>query len=195
MDAMLHSATPTVPLSTAARAIVIAGLMTSLFANLASQFAGIYFTNEKVSITAMEVAWMSAAYATATTIGMVAGPPLEQRLGVRRYFVANGLAFATFGLWLALMPSMEILVATRVFEGFAIGAFGPRALLGALRMLREHRSTFAGVMFVLLVSVLLGVAMLAASLGALGWHGVFLLQMALALALSYAGLRWLPPYR
>ena len=138
--------------------------------------------------------WATAAFTLASFAGVIVAQPLEQRLGMRQYFVGCALFLAAFGWLQALMPSQPALLAMRAFEGFASGSFGPKALLAACMFYRDGRLPMAAalVAFFLFVAGVIGFVMFGASESVLGWRGLFLVQFALGVLMALAGLRWLP---
>ena len=83
----------------------------------------------RVPITKLDTAsWTITAY----LLGYVAAMPLIGRmsdsLGHRRVFAAAMVAFMIFSVFAALAPSMEWLIAIRVFQAMAAGAMLPVAI-------------------------------------------------------------------
>ena len=177
------------------RMVLLTGLVGSFLANVASQLMGTHLgVQTGIHLSSTDVSCISAAYTMASFVGMVVAQPLEKALGMRRYFVASALLFAAFGWLQATRPSLSVLIAMRVFEGFITGGFGPRALLATFMLYRGERLPVALALsaFLLLVSCAIGLVLLGASESLLGWRGVFFVQFGLSSILVLAALRWLP---
>jgi MFS family permease len=101
------------------------GTVGSFLANVASQLMGTHLgVQTGMRLSSTDVSCISAAYTMASFVGMVVAKPLEKALGMRRYFVASALLFSAFGWLQATRPSLSVLIAMRVFEGFITGGFG-----------------------------------------------------------------------
>ena len=182
-------------LSPAARAVLLTGTAGFLFANFTAQLLSTHFgAHTGADLSAAGHSWATAAFTLASFVGVISAQPLEQRLGMRQYFVGGALLLAAFGLLQALMPSQPALLAMRSFEGLASGSFGPRALLAAFMFFRNGRlsMTAALAVFFLFVAGVIGFAMFGASESVLGSRGLFLVQFAMGLLMASAGVRWLP---
>ena len=182
-------------LSPAARAVLLTGSVGFLFANFTAQLLSAHFgAYAGADLPAAGHSWATAAFTLASFVGVITAQPLEQRFGMRLYFVGAALLLAAFGLLQALMPSQPTLLAMRAFEGFASGSFGPRALLAAFMFCRDGRLPMAAALavFFLFVAGVIGFVMFGASESVLGSRGLFLVQFALGLLMALAGVRWLP---
>lgn len=182
-------------LSPAARAVLLTGSAGFLFANFTAQLLSAHFgAHGGADLATAGHSWATAAFTLASFVGAISAQPLEQRLGMRRYFVGGALLLAVFGVLQALMPSQSALLAMRAFEGFASGSFGPRALLAAFMFYRNGRLPMAAALavFFVLVAGVIGFVMFGASESILGSRGLFLVQFALGLVTALAGMHWLP---
>ncbi|GAB3090450.1 MFS transporter [Lysobacter terrae] len=182
-------------LSPAARAVLLTGSAGFLFANFTAQLLSAHYgAHTGADLSATWHSWATAAFTLASFVGVISAQPLEQRLGMRRYFVGGALLLACFGLLQALMPSQPALLAMRSFEGLASGSFGPRALLAAFMFYRAGRLPMATALavFFLFVAGVIGFVMFGASESVLGSRGLFLVQFAVGLLMALAGVRWLP---
>lgn len=182
-------------LSPAARAVLLSGSAGFLFANFTAQLLGAHFgAHTAADLPAAGHSWGTALFTLASFVGVVTAQPLEQRLGMRLYFVGGALLLAVFGLLQVLVPSNSTLLAMRAFEGLASGSFGPRALLAAFMFCRAGRLPVAAALavFFLFVAGVLGLVMFAASESVLGSRGLFLVQCLVGVLMSSAGGRWLP---
>lgn len=182
-------------MSPAAKAVVLTGSAGFLFANFAAQLLSPHFGAQTgADLSAACHSWATVAFTLASFIGVITAQPLEQRLGMRLYFIGGALLLAGFGLLQVLVPSQPALLAMRAFEGLASGSFGPRALLAAFMVCRTGRlpMTAALAVFFVFVAGVIGLVMYGASESALGSRGLFLVQFALGLLMALAGARWLP---
>lgn len=182
-------------LSPAARAVLLTGSAGFLFANFTAQLLSAHFgAHTGAYLSAAGHSWATAAFTLASFVGVITAQPLEQRFGMRLYFVGGALLLAGFGLLQALVPSQSALLAMRAFEGLASGSFGPRALLAAFMFCRAGRLPVAAALavFFLFVAGVIGFVMFGASESVLGSRGLFLVQFALGLLMALAGVHWLP---
>lgn len=181
-------------LSPAARAVLLTGSAGFLFANFTAQLLSAHFGATGADWSAAGHSWATAAFTLTSFVGVITAQPLEDRLGMRRYFIGAALLLAAFGWLQALMPSQPAMLAMRAFEGFASGSFGPRALLAAFMFCRAGRLPMAAALaaLFLLVAGVIGFVMFGASESVLGPRGLFFVQFALGLLMALAGLRWLP---
>jgi MFS family permease len=182
-------------LSPGAKAVLLTGSAAFLFANLTAQLFSAHFGTHSVSgLPSTGSAWATAVYTLASFVGVATAQVIEDRLGVRMYFVWGGLLLAVFGSLQVLMPSEPLLLAMRAFEGFASGSFGPKAFLAAFMFCRTGRLPMAAALaaFFLLVAGVIGFVMFGASESLLGSRGLFLVQFAVGSLMALAGLRWLP---
>jgi MFS family permease len=187
-----HSQAGTSP---AVKAVLLTGSAGFLFANFAAQVLSIHFgVHSGPGLAAEGHVWATAAYTLASFVGVTTAQPIEQRFGIRMYFVWGALLLAAFGLLQVLRPSQPLLLAMRAFEGFASGSFGPTVLLSAFMLCRNGRLpiTAALAVFFLLVAGVIGFVMFSASESVLGQRGLFLVQAMMGSLMALAGLRWLP---
>lgn len=177
-------------LSPAASAVLLTGSAGFLFANFTAQLLSAHFGAH----TGVDYSWATATFTLASFVGVITAQPLEQRLGMRLYFVGGALLLAAFGLLQAFVPTQSTLLAMRAFEGLASGSFGPRALLAAFMFCRAGRlpAAVALTVFFVLVAGVIGFVMFGASESVLGSRGLFLVQFAVGLLMASAGVRWLP---
>lgn len=182
-------------LSPAARAVLLTGSAGFLFANFTAQLLSAHFgAHTGADLSAAGHSWTTATFTLASFVGVITAQPLEQRLGMRLYFVGGALLLAAFGLLQALVPSQPGLLAMRAFEGLASGTFGPRALLAAFMFFRDGRLSITAALAVLFLFVagVVGFVMFGASDSVLGSRGLFLVQFVLGALMALAGVRWLP---
>ena len=182
-------------MSSAAKAVLLTGSAGFLFANLTAQVLSAHLgVHSGSDVSAVGSSLATAVYTLASFVGVTTAQPIEQRFGMRLYFVWGALLLAAFGSLQALMPSQPVLIAMRAFEGFASGSFGPRALLAAFMFCRNGRLSMSMALaaLFLLVAGVIGFVMVGASESVLGQRGLFLVQFAVGSLMALAGLRWLP---
>ncbi len=177
-------------------AVVATALAGAFIANMTTQFVGTSLADIQggVAASADEASWVTTAYTVANLVGIVAAPTLLRTFGLRRYFVTSAAVFAACAWWCALAPGLTALVAARILQGLAGGAFGPIAFSAVFVMLKGPRVALgiALLAFVLLVSVNAGPALAGPIEAALGWRGLFVAQLWAAVLLALAGSRWMP---
>lgn len=170
--------------------------MGSFFANMTGQFAGTNLADIQGSVgaSADEASWIATIYTIASFAGIILAPALLKTLGLRRYFVANAVLFATSAWLCALATSLPMLQIMRALQGLAAGAFGPIAFTAVFVMCKGPRLPWgiSLLAFVLLVSVNAGLVLSAPIEATLGWRGLFVAQLWGVTLLALAALRWMP---
>lgn len=138
---------------------------------------------------------MIQATLTAMLVGAALGPlvmgPLSDLVGRRRPFIGSLLVFALVSWAQAFAPTIEILIALRLLQGFA-GMSASILSQAVLRDMTPDGDLMRSLSRMRLVS--LSAPILAPSLGVLalrvtGWRGIFILTATIALILSLALLR------
>lgn len=175
---------------------VLVALGGSFVVNMTAQFAGTNLADIQGSVgaSADEASWMSTVYTMTAVMSVVASPVLLRTLGLRRYFVASAALFALTAWLCALSTQWPALLGLRAIQGLAGGAFGPIAF-GAVFVLGKGPRLPLGIAwlaFSLLVSANAGLVLSGPVEAALGWRGLFLVQMWAAMLLLLAALRWMP---
>ncbi|MDV3220497.1 MFS transporter [Intrasporangium sp.] len=144
------------------------------------------------------IQWFTAAYTVAMASGLLIGGRLGDMFGRRRVFLIGMAGFAVASLLCTVALSAEMLVATRVVQGFFGAAMIPQGL-GLIKemfppdeMARAY-GLFGPVMGLSSVGgpVLAGWLVDADLLG-LGWRMIFAINLPIALVGIVAGLRYLP---
>ena len=181
-------------------AVLAVGSASSFLVYLDATIVNVAFPDVRASFTGSSLtslSWILSAYAIVFAALLVPGGRFADVVGGRRLFIA-GLAGFTFGSVLcATAPSVELLVAARVFQ-----AAGGAMLVPASQLLvmaahpPEQRMRAIGVMA--------GVAALASALGPVlgglmvdlgGWRLVFLVNLPIGLAALALGRRMPQPAR
>jgi MFS family permease len=120
--------------------------------------------------------WVFSAFFLSSLVGIVVLGGLVDRMGPAIPF-AIGMTFFAAGLALGgLAPSMEVLVAARLLQGFGGGAIAPTSYAAIGRTLPEplRPGMFAVLATAWVVPGLIGPAIAGAAGEALGWRVVFL---------------------
>ena len=129
------------------------------------------------------VQWVVVAYLLALTTLVLGAARLGDRIGRKRAYLAGIAIFAVGGVACALAPSIAALIAARALQG--VGAVFLSALSGAIvaqTFPPEERGRALGIIAALVFGGLaIGPTVGGFVLGALGWHGVFLASVPIAL--------------
>jgi EmrB/QacA subfamily drug resistance transporter len=147
------------------------------------------------------VQWFTAAYTVAMASGLLLGGRLGDLFGRRRLFLVGMAGFTLASLACAAAVSPEMLVVTRVVQGFFGAAMIPQGL-GLIKEMFPPAEmgrafgAFGPVMGLSSVGgpVLAGWLVDADLLG-LGWRAIFAINVPIGLAGFVAGLRYLPASR
>lgn len=127
-------------------------------------------------------------------LGQLVAGPMSDRFGRRGPLLIGIAAFVVFSLACALAPTIELLIAARLLQGFA-GAAGIVISMAVARDLAGAGGT-ANVLSIL--QGIAGIAPVAAPLfgGALllvmDWHGLFVVLAVLGALLFFSALRFVP---
>lgn len=126
-------------------------------------------------------------------LGLFAGPCAD-RFGPRRVILAGQAAAVVCFLLFALAPTFPMLILAAVAGGLGNAAvLGPSlALAGVSFGAGKTRSALAWVTAAMAGTAIVGVPLLSALGGPLGWRGAFLLASAIALGVGWMALAWLP---
>ncbi|MFK0250673.1 MFS transporter [Amycolatopsis azurea] len=144
-----------------------------------------------------ETAWLVSALYLATAIGQPVVGRLIDLFGPRRLFLAGAALTGIAGVVGMLAPSFGVLVASRVLLGFGTCAGYPAAMyLIRSESQRTGKDSPAGVLTALAITTQT-IAVVGPSLGGLligvgGWRATLAINVPLALAGLYLGLRRLP---
>lgn len=135
---------------------------------------------------AARLAWVVNGYVLPYAITFLIAGRLGDMLGRRRVFIAGALLFALSALGSVLAPSLELLIASRVFQGIggSIQSVTATAILAAT-FTGPARSKALGVQFAAgPIGVLVGPLVGGALAAWFGWHAIFSVQVVLALLIA-----------
>ena len=142
-------------------------------------------------------AWVVMLYMTASILGAASGGPVKLMFGARRGYVAAGLVFLGGTILSASAPSISVLLAGRLFQGFGAGMIVAQnvALIGEL---------FPGNLRVRMIALTSGVWAAAALFGPMiggvfaelgWWRGAFWFAVPVILFFTISAWRYLPDTR
>src|SRR5215472_13374458 len=138
--------------------------------------------------------WIVNGYQLAITISLLPLSSLGDIVGYRRVYVAGLALFTAASLACALSPTLVLLTAARIVQGF--GAAGIMSVNTALiRFIYPHRSLGRGLGFnamVVAVSAALGPTIAAGILWAGTWPWLFAVNVPIGIAACILGGRCLP---
>jgi EmrB/QacA subfamily drug resistance transporter len=144
------------------------------------------------------IQWFTAAYTVAMASGLLIGGRLGDMFGRRRLFLIGMAGFAAASLLCAAALSAEMLVATRVLQGFFGAVMIPQGLGLIKEMFPPNEMAKAFGLFGPIMGlssvggpVLAGWLVDADVLG-LGWRMIFAINIPIALLGILAGMRYLP---
>ena len=153
---------------------------------------------QSLGATSIGLQWVIGGYALALGSGLILGGRLGDRFGRRRMFLVGLAAFTLASLACAVAPSIGLLIALRLVQGFA----GAMLLPQGLGLMRENLSgrelgTAFGVfgpVFGLggIIGPVLGGALIQADIAGLGWRTVFLVNVPIGIAAFVISWRIIP---
>jgi DHA2 family multidrug resistance protein-like MFS transporter len=138
--------------------------------------------------------WVVNAYQLAVTVSLLPLSSLGDIYGYRRVYAVGLAVFTAASLACALSPSLPVLVAARLLQGF--GAAGIMSVNGALIRFVFPRSQLGrGIGFIALVvatSSAAGPSVAAAILSIASWHWLFAINVPLGVFAYWLAARSLP---
>jgi EmrB/QacA subfamily drug resistance transporter len=171
-----------------ARLFRIAGvcILTALMAILDTTFVAVAQRTliDQFGSTQAVAAWTMTGYTLAVATVIPITGWAADRFGTKRLFMISVLAFTLGSLLCALAPTMPLLIAFRVLQGFGSGMLQP---LGIMILTREAGPRRLGRLL-----AVLGVPMMVGPIGApilggwligaYGWKSIFLINLPIGLA-------------
>lgn len=139
--------------------------------------------------------WVAGGYTLLLASLLLSVGALTDRLGAKRLFVAGLGLFALFSALSAVAPSLGILIAFQAPLGVAGALLGPPSLAIIARVFAEpsERARAVGLWAACTgLAVTAGPALGGVLAGTLGWRGLFLLNVPLALLVAVLALRFVP---
>ena len=180
-------------------------LMTALLAPLFMALMAISVVNVALTpIAASLVAsnsqaqWIVSGYALAFGVPLVAAGRIGDATGRRRMFIIGVGLFTLGSLLSALAPSIAVLIAARVLQGFGAGLFNPQTTGIIQQNFQGQARARAYGMFGTTVAVatvfgpMMGGFLIQLFGEALGWRLMFLINVPIGLATILFALRWIP---
>jgi EmrB/QacA subfamily drug resistance transporter len=153
---------------------------------------------ESLGATSIGLQWVIGGYALALGGGLILGGRLGDRFGRRRMFLVGLASFTLASLACAIAPTIGVLIALRLVQGFAGALLLPQGL-GLMRENlsgRELGTAFGvfGPVFGLggIVGPILGGALIQANIADLGWRTVFLINVPIGVAAFVISWRIIP---
>lgn len=153
--------------------------------------------SRELNATLGELQWVLDGFLVALAGMLTVASGVADRFGRRRTFLGGMAGFGVASLLCALAPSVGALIAGRVLMGAAIAFVLPPAL-SLLTVMFEpgERSRALGIWTMAAgIAMALGPVIGGLLVAAVGWPGVFLVNVPFALAAIPAGLRLLPESR
>ena len=148
--------------------------------------------------TPIGLQWVIGGYALSLGAGLILGGRLGDRFGRRRMFLVGLAGFTIASLACALAPTIGVLIALRLVQGFA----GAMLLPQGLGLMRENLSgrelgtafSVFGPVFGLggIIGPILGGALIQADVAGLGWRTVFLVNVPIGIAAFVVSYRIIP---
>jgi EmrB/QacA subfamily drug resistance transporter len=144
----------------------------------------------RTSLTVVQ--WTVSGYLLALGAGLAGTAFLARRFGTLPVYQASVIAFTAASALCALAPSAGVLVGARVVQGLVAAPLVPLAM--SMLLGRDSRgaraiSPVAGIM--LFLGPALGPTVGGALIGAVGWRGIFLINVPLG-ALAAVAVRYVP---
>ncbi|MFC7595530.1 MFS transporter [Terrabacter sp. GCM10028922] len=181
----------------AALFVILAAEVMDLLDALVTVIAGPSVVRD-IGGTSTSIQWFTAAYTVAMAAGLLLGGRLGDVHGRRRMFLVGMAGFTIASLVCAAAQSPEMLLATRVVQGFFGAAMIPQGLGMIKEMFPPEEmgrafGAFGPVMGLSSVGgpVLAG-WLVSSDFFGLGWRMIFAINVPIGIAGLVAGLRYLP---
>lgn len=178
-------------------AVMLAAEMMDLFDASIVNVAGPSL-EKSLGSTPIGLQWVIGGYALSLGAGLILGGRLGDRFGRRRMFLFGLAAFTVTSVLCALAPTIGILIALRLVQGFAAAMLLPQGL-GLMRENlsgRELGTAFGvfGPVYGLggIIGPILGGALIQADIAGLGWRTVFLVNIPIGIAAFAVSYRIIP---
>jgi EmrB/QacA subfamily drug resistance transporter len=141
-----------------------------------------------------ELQWVLDGFLVALAGLLAVASGVADRFGRRRVFLAGMAAFGTSSLLCAVAPTIEALIVGRIAMGAAIAFILPPALsLLTVMFEPDERPKALGIWTAGAgIALALGPVIGGALVSWVGWPGVFLVNVPVAIVAIPFGLRWLP---
>lgn len=144
------------------------------------------------------VQWMVAGYTLAMGAALITGGRVGDQFGRRRVFLVGLAGFALASVLCALAPNAELLIATRVLQGFAGGFMVPqvfgiiRSSLQPAARAKAYGAYGAVLSLASVAGPLLGGFLVDADVWNLGWRAIFWVNIPIAIVGLILGAKYLP---
>jgi len=142
---------------------------------------------------ASEIEWVIAAYVLAFALGLLPFGRLGDILGRTRMFLVGVTAFTVASAACGLAPSIEWLIAARVFQGLAGAMMTPQVLaIATVTFPPEERGQSFSLFgfsagFAAVCGPILGGLLIGADIGGLDWRPIFLVNVPVGIAAVILG--------
>ncbi len=143
----------------------------------------------------IEAQYLSTSFLATNITGLLASSWAVAKFGQRRTFMFVLVAFSGAGIACFFAPTLELLVAGRICQGFAAGLLQPLVMMVLFQVFPPEQRGLAMGMFSMGVAVALG---LGPSVGGIaidvfGWRAIFLVPVPICIGAAILGLFHLPP--
>lgn len=138
--------------------------------------------------------WVSSAYLLAVVVPLLTTGRLGDRYGHRRIFQLGITLFTAAAAACAFAPTIEILIALRVLQGFGSSLLMPQTMAVINQVFdRAHRGRALGVWGVVgAIAGLTGPLLGGLVVGTFGWRGVFLMHLPVGILAVLLAALWVP---
>lgn len=155
----------------------VALLMTTIINVALPQIMGAF------GIDQSEAQWLSTGFLASSTISMLVSGWLVNRVGVQSAFFFPSLLFIAASMAAAISPNNDLLILSRVIQGFAYGFYMPIAMYVMSRIFPPDKQGIGMGIFGILAILgpAIGPYVGGLAVDAFGWRSVFYLPLPLAL--------------
>lgn len=178
-------------------AVMLAAEIMDLLDSTVVNVAGPSLQSE-LGATSTQLQWVIGGYALTLGAGLILGGRLGDRFGRRNMFLWGLIGFTVASLLCAIAPSIELLVISRLVQGFLAAALLPQGfgLLRAAFPPQEIGKAFAvfGPVLALggILGPIVGGGLIQANLFGTGWRFVFLVNVPIGIVAAIIAWRLVP---
>lgn len=102
---------------------------------------------KNIGLSASKIGWIGCAFLTTSTLGMIAAPKFEQKIGSRNTFYFSFLLTLPLAIGMMIFMKISLLIAIALYSaiGFVIFLTQPINVVMSQKLLPKFKSTISGV--------------------------------------------------
>ena len=127
------------------RILIFASIAKSIVVSSYTLIMPFFWKN--IGLSASKIGWINCAFLATSTLGMIAAPKFEQKIGSRNTFYFSFLLTLPLALAMAFFMKINLIIAIVLYSiiGFVIFLTQPINVVMSQKLLPEYKSTISGV--------------------------------------------------